>query len=194
MRAGRRQWGRSARLPWPRRAALRPPPPGSPPRSPGAGGRRASLGPGTPRSAVRAPCRAPGLQDELEAGCATTLRPGTRRPGAGSAGQVTFPGPGWGLGEGRWQPYPDSCPPAQSRAGAGIRGGCGASERERNFGVTSPNRLLPRGGHGHHVARLLSPSPATPSPRLPPLPMPGTPSSWFPSWPSQAHCRAGKDF
>lgn len=106
---------RSARL-----RGLRGPlgsPPPSAPRPPR--GWRASATASAPglSSAVRSPCRAPGLQDELELGCSTTPRPGTRRPGAGSAGQVTCIGPGWGLREARGRPFPDFCPRGGPRRG-----------------------------------------------------------------------------
>lgn len=106
---------RSARLPGLRGPLGSPPP--SAPRPPR--GWRASATASAPglSSAVRSPCRAPGLQDELELGCSTTPRPGTRRPGAGSAGQVTCIGPGWGLREARGRPFPDFCPRGGPRRG-----------------------------------------------------------------------------
>lgn len=155
---GRRQWtGARAFL-----AALQPPPPG--PASPR--GWRTSA-PGL-RSAVGAPRCAPGIARGAGAACATTLcARGTRRPGAGSAGQVTFPGPGWGFGEGRGQPCPDSCPRRVPRRCRNPRwvwsAGAGEKLRWDQPQQAPPERPAP---HGQHVARFPSPSPATPS--LPP--------------------------
>lgn len=162
--------------PGPPRASRRPPALGS---APLPGWLASALAPGL-SSAVRSPCRAPGLQEELEPGCSTTPRPGTRRPGAGSAGQVTSRiglgapgGPGAAL------------PGLLSRAGAGSRSGC--VERERNFGVTSPNRLLPR---GRCDTGTLSPSFLDPPRLILPLTSPirslGTTILWLPPWLSRA--------
>lgn len=119
-------------------------------------------------SVVRSPCRAPGLQEELEPGCSTTPRPGTRRPGVGSAGQVTCIGPGWGLREARGRPFPDFCPRGGPRRGrkprwvwsarAGEKLRCDQSQQ------APPERPAP---HGHPVVLLPRLSPASPSPCLP---------------------------
>ncbi|XP_021048356.1 zinc finger protein ZFPM1-like [Mus pahari] len=126
-------------------------------------------------SAVPSPCRAPGLQEELEPGCSTTPRPGTRRPGAGSAGQVTCIGPGWGLREARGRPFPDFCPRGGLHrgrkprwawsAGAGEKLQCdqfhqAPPERpaRRDTGTLSPSSLNPPGPLLPHVSPIRRPS------------------------------------
>lgn len=129
---------------------------------------------GRPRSSPAARAR---TARGAGAGCATTPLPGTRRPGAGSAAQVTYSGPGLG-GSGRAWGSPARTPvPAVSRVGAGIRGGCGAPERERNFGVTSPNTLLPRGQRDTGTMSSVSLAPSRPLlPLVSPIRTPGTPT------------------
>ncbi|KAM7316536.1 hypothetical protein ACRRTK_024267 [Alexandromys fortis] len=79
---------------------------------------------------------------------------------------------------------------------AGIRGGCGAPERVRNFGVTSHNRLLPRGRR--HTATTSPSSLAPPQPLLPlvsPFTYARDPHPRDPILArSSPHCRAARDF
>lgn len=176
--------GRSARLP-----GLRGPLSGPGPRlraSTGVAGSASASTPGL-SSAVRAPCRAPGLQEELEPGCSTTPRPGTRRPGARSAGQVTCTEPGWGLREARGRPFPDFCPRGGPRRGRKQRWVWSARAGEKlqcDQSQQAPPERPAR--HRHPVALLPRPSLATPSPCLPPIRRPGTTTRWLPPWLARA--------
>lgn len=167
--------------------------------------------PGSPRAArpiprprPRAPAGVAGLSHGLGPGaqlggplslpCARTAggagaglldhsAPGDSRPGAGSAGQVTCIGPGWGLREARGAALPPTSVTAVARAWAGSRGGCGAPERERNFNVTSPTRLLPR---GRRDTGTLSPSSLNPPGPLLPRCFPNPEALWLPPWLARA--------
>lgn len=178
---------RSARLPG------RSPAPALPaPRPRGGGGPRPrdSL-----RSAVGAPRCAPGLHEELEPPARSLSAPGDAATWGRErrAGNVSWTGLGARGGPGAALPgllsplVPHRCrnPRWVWSAGAGEKLRCDQPQQ------APPERPAP---HGHHVALLSSPSPATPSPRLPFTyardPHPRDPILAR----SSPHCRAARDF
>lgn len=106
--------GRSARLPGLRGPLFGPPP--SAPRPLG-GGRSRPWPRGSARRSALPAARPDSWRSWSRAARPLRAR-GTRRPGAGSAGQVTCTGPGWGAGRPGGGPSPTSVP-AVARAVAG---------------------------------------------------------------------------
>lgn len=119
-------------------------------------------------SAVRAPCRAPGQQEELEPGCSTTPRPGD----AATWGRERWAGnvywTGLGGREARGRPFPDFCPRGGPRRGRKLRWVWSAREGEKlrcdQFQQAPPERPA---RHGHPVALLPRSSPGRSFPSSP---------------------------